>query len=211
MALFIGRRAELSAARLAVVAAMLALRAASAVSATVDASFGWRFATGLPLRDCSVTQFPPSGLDGQQVFGLSQASSCAEASAAACMGAACSAGVPLFQWCPGGAACGAQSCWIGQYTGTSAAQAGWASGLANTSIFTAIPVPAAAAPSYNDSAWALVDRPQDYGINGTFCSSSTCDPGESFLPYRAAFYRKRFSLPPAFSARTWSCPSRARW
>ena len=128
------------------------------------------------------------------MFGLSQATTAT--SAATCLAAACASGVPLWQWCPGGLACGTgASCWIGSYPGTSQdkAQAGWVSGLSNVSSSALLATVAA----LNDTAWSVLDLPHDFEVGGQFSSSN--NGGEGFLPYNVAFYRKHLAIPPAWN------------
>jgi beta-galactosidase len=51
------------------------------------------------------------------------------------------------------------------------------------------------APDYNDHSWRTVHLPHDYVVEGKF--TPTADAGHGSLPTQPAWYRKRFTLPPA--------------
>ena len=62
----------------------------------------------------------------------------------------------------------------------------------------------AAAPSFDDSKWELVDLPHDYIVSGTYDKNTIGDQGpgskaggagQSYLPRYQGFYRKHFHLP----------------
>ena len=61
-----------------------------------------------------------------------------------------------------------------------------------------------AAPSFDDSAWELVDLPHDYIVEGAYSADVPGDQGpgsrpggagQSYLPRYLGFYRKHFALP----------------
>ena len=174
--------------------ATLLLPATSGSRARVDISLGWRFHLGASADgggvSCNASNYPSSGLNNRQVFGLSNAPGATDA--ASCLAAACNQNAPLFQWCPGGGlACGASaSCWIGAYPGTSSPGAGWVTGLANASLLGS---PIQAQPAFNDTLWTVLDLPHDFEVTGTY--TATANGGEGFLPYAVAYYRKRLVLP----------------
>ena len=169
------------------------LAVSSATRASVDVSFGWRFQLGKSTpTSCASSDFPTS-LDGQRVLGLSAASA---TDAASCMQAACAQGAELFQWCTGaGAKCGAASCWIGDWPGSSEAEAGWVSSRNNGSV--PMPTPPEAAAAYDDSKWNILDLPHDFEVTGVYAAGQ--NGGEGFLPYNVSFYRKHVALPAAWT------------
>lgn len=52
-------------------------------------------------------------------------------------------------------------------------------------------------PSYDDSAWRVLNVPHDFIIEGDFNEAN--DPNKGALPRNVSWYRKHFALPPAWS------------
>lgn len=138
----------------------------------------------------------PLNYTGIQCSGLSNAPSGVDP--ASCQAACCdSPSCSLWQWCEPGKPCGpAGSCWIGSSTECQSGE-GWISYGRNSST----PVnPAPASPSYDDSAWEVVDAPYDVLINGTF--NSTESQGQAFLPKNVSWFRKHFVAPASWAGST---------
>jgi beta-galactosidase/beta-glucuronidase len=69
----------------------------------------------------------------------------------------------------------------------------------------------AAAPSFDDSNWELLDLPHDYVVNGNYDPNTPGDQGpgspkggagQSYLPREIGFYRKHFRLPQEWEGNT---------
>jgi beta-galactosidase len=56
--------------------------------------------------------------------------------------------------------------------------------------------PGAEQPGYDDSQWKTVRVPYDWSIAGPFAETNLAGGAGAFLPSGAAWYRKRFALPP---------------
>jgi hypothetical protein len=117
----------------------------------------------------------PLNLNNVQCMGLNQVTA---NNAQECQAAACNAGQPAWQWCPSGAGCGNQACWIGQDNDCNHQGNGWQGGGTNQSLPWA---PPASQPNYDDSAWTVLDIPHDFEITGTY--SQNANEGEGYLPY----------------------------
>ena len=144
-----------------------------AARVSVDLSFGWRFRLGLgSAAGCNASSFPIS-LNDKQVNGLSQANGVT--SVAGCIAAACQQQADLYQYCPGGLACGGQSCWIGSWTGATNNQAGWQSSRQNASG--PLPTPPESQPGYPDAAWDRVDLPHDFEVLGAYSQNANGGEG----------------------------------
>lgn len=76
------------------------------------------------------------------------------------------------------------------------AHPGWVSYASNVSDTPPNPLPDA--PSFNDSAWPIVQLPHDFLIDGTFAANATSG-GQAFLPKNVSWYRKHFTLPSSWS------------
>lgn len=191
---------------------LASLLAAVAVAdrVTVDLSYGVRFRVGPSAgTQCNTSTFPIN-LDNRQVNGLTQANGVTNAGS--CLQAACAMGADLWQvsaidqsrspprlwtrarsrappspqFCVGGgAACGAVSCWVGSWPGSSNNQAGWQSGMRNASV--PLPSPPESKTAFDDSAWSVLDLPHDYEVTGVFSQGG--NGGEGYLPYNVSFYR----------------------
>jgi beta-galactosidase len=60
---------------------------------------------------------------------------------------------------------------------------------------------AAEQPAFADSAWRTLNVPHDWSIEGPFDQNAATRGSGAFLPSGVAWYRKHFSLPPAFASR----------
>lgn len=118
-------------------------------------------------------------------------------SPADCQAAACALGVQVWQYCPpGNGPCGAQSCWVGDLSDCSLQPDG--SNWVGAGRPASGPAPSApeAQPSFDDSAWPILDIPHDATIVNNYTASA--NGGEAFLPPAITWYRKHFFLPPSF-------------
>ena len=182
-------------------------------------------AGGGKAQDCKdLTKTFPTDTSGKQCLGLKQASgvsSLAACAAACCAESACE----VYQFCPKGAKCGGESCWIGQLGGAGGpgackASPGW-EGRGRSGGGGPSPDPEGGGkcadprcqPETDDSAWRVVDVPHDFVVEGnfskTFSSSSselgaelgTTDPKvHGYLPFGIGWYRKHFTPPASLSA-----------
>ena len=55
--------------------------------------------------------------------------------------------------------------------------------------------PGAEKPEFSDNAWATVDVPHDWSIEGPYDEKAPCGSGGGYLPTGVSWYRKSFSLP----------------
>lgn len=60
---------------------------------------------------------------------------------------------------------------------------------------------AAEQPGFADTAWRKLNVPHDWSIEGPFDQQAKTRGSGAFLPSGVAWYRKHFSLPPAYSSR----------
>lgn len=80
-----------------------------------------------------------------------------------------------------------------QPAGTQSFDSGWR--------FTKGDVEGAEAPGFADAGWQQVDLPHDWAIAGPFDEHARATGSGGFLPSGVAWYRKRFTLPPAMANR----------
>ena len=165
--------------------------AAQAQRTTVDLAFGWRTINAKALP-------PPSGctfnisLNNQRCMGLNGAGDAK--SAAACAAAACATYSQAWQWLD------SQGCWIGTSDQCGPSSDPWVGATSPGSPKPGPPPPPAnsaqAQPAYDDSAWPVVDIPNDNTVTGNY--SSSANGGEGFLPEALSWYRKKFAAPLAW-------------
>jgi len=172
----------------AAAAIAMGIELASASRQTVRLDLGWRFSLGANPSGTCETPFPIN-LNGIQCQGLSYSPAMSPND---CAANACNSNAQVWQYCPGGATCGAASCWIGAASNCTVPQAGWVSQAQNTS---APWLPSPSQPGFDDSSWTVLDLPHDFEIGGNF-SQSAPSGGEGFLPYNVSFYRKHLVLLP---------------
>lgn len=163
-----------------------------AARVTVSTDFGWR--TAQATLSCV---FPTPTGPGVQCQGLSYASD-GNASATACAAAACSRRVAMWQWAPGRGG----ECWVGSpqpplnCTAQGTDPEAWVGAYAPSSGGPPPPNAPEAQPSFDDSAWRLLDTPHDATVEGAYDKSA--NGGEGFLPSVQQWYRKHFFTPEAW-------------
>lgn len=157
-------------------AALTLLVHVAAARDVVPFSFGWRFYLGDPLAPtgaCNASSWPTdiSGVrcDGLQAF--------AEATTAAeCLAQACAANVQAWQFCtsPSCASKSGVNCWAGAYAPPCSAGKDWVGGARSAPY---VPSPLPALPSWDDSAWAVVDAPHDALITTPYSQAASNSQG----------------------------------
>ena len=168
-------------------AALFAAAPLALARETVSLDFGVRFA---PSSAYCPANFFPQHLDDIQCQGLSHVPSLS--SAASCEAAACSESKALWQYrSPDG-------CWVGASLSLCAgapAGPGWVGAGRNQTG----PGPSApeAQPSFDDSAWQVLDTPHDASLAANYTPSA--NGGEGFVPPQFSWYRKRFRVPQAWN------------
>ena len=130
----------------------------------------------------------PYNYTGQQCNGLSRSAyalTAGDCEAACCESLACE----IWQYCPN-ATCGeGGGCWIGTVASCSP-NAAWLSFARNST--TNSTVPPEAQPSFDDSAWQVLDLPHDSIITEAYVNESGLT-GQAYLPKTVSWYRKHFS------------------
>lgn len=169
----------------------------------------WRFVLGddpnLPPATCPVNYTIPVSVrcDGLQSLG-------SFTSEAACLSAACSAQLTLYQWCPaGGCQSGVNlSCWAGSLSdcaaGNSSGGLPWASAASPAAPPPGPgPLPPPVCPGsractdYNDNTWRSVLLPHDFVVEGA--PVETADRNHGYLPFNISWYRKHFTVDTTWS------------
>lgn len=133
----------------------------------------------------------PYNYSGQQCTGLTfaaQALDDADCAAACCESQTCD----IWQFCPNTTCIKGGGCWIGALTNCTNNR-DWTSFARNA---TNSSVPPEATPSFNDSAWVVVDLPHDSIITESYVNESSLT-GQAFLPKVVSWYRKHFTRKPS--------------
>ena len=145
--------------------------AAAAQRITVNFDFGWRQKTG---------PFPGAGSCPQWLY--SNGTACdnlmhapSANSVGACAASACALGAAIWQFRS------QDGCWQGGPTDAVAATCHSSSGWVGASAT----VPAPALPSYDDTAWQVIDVPHDFEVTGVYDSGA--NGGEAFLPQNGSY------------------------
>ena len=151
--------------------------------------FDWRFLLGNPSTgSCNSSAFSVN-VSGVQCLELTNNPA---TNAPACEDACCSQGqCLLWQYNP------SAGCWLGDNCDSNLTNPGWV-GAARPASPVVCELNTPCDPNYDDSAWRTLSVPHDFIIEANF--SDAYDPNHGALPRNVSWYRKHFSLPPAWSA-----------
>ena len=162
----------------------LATGAAAALGrVTVSLDFGVRTAPVGANATCGPSFWPTPYNDGQ-CQNLAHAAA-GDSGADACRAVACAGRAQTWQYIRG------QGCWMGASTNCSLPQAGWVGGGRNETGPGASPPEAQ--PAFDDSAWEVLDTPDDRTIVNDYVPGANA--GEAYLPSAISWYRKKFRVP----------------
>ena len=156
---------------------------------TVSLDFGIRTSPASVNATCSAN-FWPISLDNVQCQNLVHAAA-GDSGVDACRAAACAGRVQIWQFTQGKQ----DACWIGASLNCSLPQAGWVGGGRNDTGPGASPPEAQ--PAFDDSAWEVVDTPDDRTIVNDYQPGANA--GEAYLPSAVSWYRKKFRVPAAWA------------